>query len=164
MITQSELKELLDYNPETGVFTWKVSNSNRVKAGASANCKKGGYIIIMVKSKAYRAHRLAWLYMYGVWPENQIDHINHNGLDNRIFNLRETTQQENCKNTSISKNNTSGYTGVSLFKDRNKWQAYIMVDRKKIHLGYFEKKDDAALARKAAEIKYGFHPNHGVLM
>ncbi len=163
MITQSELKELLDYDPETGVFIWKKKVANRVKIGDIAGCLdiSTGYIVFMIKGKRYRAHRLAWFYIYGEWPKDQIDHINHVRDDNRIVNLREVTRQENLKNASLSKNNKSDVTGVHWYKANKEWRAQIMVNGKYIHLGYFNDKHDAAMTRKEAEIKYEYHENHG---
>ena len=161
MITQSELKELLHYDPETGIFIRLISFTNKVKAGGVAGWNSShGYIKISVKSQTYYAHRLAWLYIHGVWPK-QIDHINHNPSDNRLVNLRETTQQENAKNASMKNTNKSGVTGIHLHEPSNKWRAYITVDGKAIHLGCFSIKNDAIKTRKEAEIKYGFHANHG---
>ena len=111
MITQKELKDLLHYDPETGVFTWLKSGKGR-KANGETRGLTNGYFTIRINWRQYKAHRLAWLYVYGVWPKGQIDHINHNTTDNRIANLREVTNQENHRNMSLSKNNTSGVTGV----------------------------------------------------
>ena len=92
MITQEELKELLDYNPETGLFTWNVYNN--IKNKTTAGTFNDGYIQIKIKQKIYQAHRLAWLYVYGEWPKGQIDHINGIRDDNRIENLRDVTNRE----------------------------------------------------------------------
>ena len=163
MITQTYLKEIFDYNPDTGVFTRLISTTNCVKVGDIAGCvnKNHGYRAISVKNKLYLAHRLAWLYMTGEWPKDQIDHINHDRVDNRWVNLRKATRQENGKNMSMSKRNTSGVTGVCWAKVESKWFAQIMVDSKTIGLSYFADKFEAICARKSAENKYGFHGNHG---
>jgi len=105
---------------------------------------------------------LAWLYVYGTMPKEQIDHINHVRDDNRIINLREVTHSENHKNRTKQSNNTSGVTGVHWLEEKERWQAYIKGDDKKIHLGTFKNKNDAISARKEAEIKYNYHSNHGV--
>ena len=163
MITQAELKELLDYNPDSGVFTWKVKPAKCIRVGSEAGCLSTttGYIVIGIKGKLYQAHRLAWLYVYGCWPKHQIDHINHNRSQNAINNLREATHTENQRNRSANKNNSSGCCGVQRYKRTGKWQAYIKPGEKIIHLGYFNKKEDAITARQEADIKYGFHENHG---
>ena len=161
MLTQTKLKEILYYDPETGLFTWLILAGKRVKIGDIAGSLCQGYLSIMIYGKSYKAHRLAFLYMTGSWPKEQIDHINHVRDDNRWINLREATNQENCKNQSRSKNNTSGVCGVIWHKQHKKWMAYIMTDSKQKHLGLFVDKLEAICARKSAEIKYVFHENHG---
>lgn len=154
-LTAEKLRELLHYSPETGVFTWKVSNSNRVKVGDVAGCLDGrGYLLISVRSRLHKAHRLAWLYVYGVWPTDQIDHINRIRTDNRIANLREVSHKQNNQNRSKPSNNTSGHPGVSWHKQRSKWLAHIKHNQKKIHLGCFNTIEEAIAARKAAEKLY----------
>lgn len=120
-----------------------------------------GYFVGCVTSIHVRAHRVIWAMETGDWPEDQIDHINHDRTDNRIKNLRSATHIENCKNQTVSKSNTSGHTGVYWCKWRNKWRVQIMVGGKNKTLGRFTEKADAIHARKKAEIKYGFHENHG---
>lgn len=161
LLTQEELKELLHYDPDTGGFTRKVSESNRVKVGDVAGWRSEGYIRMRVRGKFYFAHRLAFLYMTGEWPEDQIDHINHIRDDNRWCNLREVSNQENHKNKPKRKDNTSGVTGVCWDKTNKKWWAQIKAEGKVKNLGCFTSKEDAIKARKEAEIKYGFHDNHG---
>ena len=162
MITQERLKELFHYEKRTGVFTRIKTVSSNARAGDLAGYKGvDGRVILWVDRKMYKAHRLAWLYVYGEFPKGCIDHINHDNSDNRISNLRDVTQKENSKNASMSKNNTSGHTGVYWEKLISKWRAAIFSDGKRIHIGVFRHKKDAVAARKAAEIKYGFHPNHG---
>jgi len=162
-LTQLELKKYLSYNKETGTFIWigKPRKSN-AKIGSVAGCfdKHSGYRSIGVVNSFYFEHRLAWLYVYGYFP-SQIDHINHNRSDNRIINLREANQKENCRNQSIPTNNTSGVIGVSRIKSRNKWQATIYDGRKNINLGMFDLFEDAVSAREAANKKHGYHKNHG---
>jgi hypothetical protein len=163
MITQKELKKLLHYDPDTGIFLWRKP-SKRIRDNLVAGTThKTGYIEIRVKGKKYKAHRLAWLYTHGEWPKCNIDHINQNRSDNRIKNLREANHKENSKNAGMYKNNTSGVMGVRLTKGKikRKWRAVICVNRRSIHVGYFEDKFEAICARKSAENKYGFHVNHG---
>jgi|694.fasta_scaffold07589_25 hypothetical protein len=153
MLTQAQLKELLHYDTETGLFTWLTSKRNSVKAGSIAGCKKeNGYILIKIHNKRYKAHRLAFLYVYGRFPEKQIDHINRIRSDNRICNLREATNQQNLWNQSIRKDNTSGYIGVSMF--RKKYVAQITVDSKLIHIGTFATAEKAGQAYLAAKSVY----------
>lgn len=162
MITQDELKELLSYNPNTGVFTWNVGFGNQVFVGDVAGTvrKKTGYRKIVINGRKYYAHRLAFLYMNGEMPK-YVDHINRDSDDNCWSNLRETTNQDNCRNQGLSKNNTSGANGVYFDKRRGKWIARIKVDYKYKFLGSFEDINDAVSARQAANIEYGFADNHG---
>lgn len=153
MITQQKLKELLHYSPETGIFTWKVRPANRVKVGQEAGSYSGGYRRIRIDDKRYYGHRLAWLYMYGEFPDRQIDHINEVKDDNRIVNLREASYQLQQQNISSRKNNTSGIKGVYWHKVRQKWMACIVHNYKQIHLGYFDTKFAAQMARHCAELE-----------
>ncbi len=162
MITQAELKENLYYNPKTGDFTRLASHSNRTKVGDIAgtlDCY--GYSVVMVKGSIYKAHRLAWFIIYGAWPKDQIDHINHNKSDNRIVNLREADSRENHRNCPMQKNNISGCCGVSWVKRDKVWRAQIKIDGTIISLGSYTDKFEAICARKSADNKYGFHENHG---
>ena len=162
MLIQSELKRLLHYDPNTGIFTRLVEVGNSINIGDIAGTILGsGYEGIRVLGKSYLAHRLAWLYTHGEWPKNQIDHVNHNKLDNRIINLREVTQQENTKNQALYKNNKSGVAGVHWCKISKKWVVQVGIRKKRIKLGYFLDKFEAICARKSAEKKYGYHENHG---
>lgn len=157
-LSQSRLKELLHYNPKTGVFTRRIATSRRVKSGDIAGSKNGdGYILIMVDSKRHLAHRLAWLYMHGVWPTDQIDHINGDRADNRRCNLREATRAENAQNTIARPNNKVGYLGVT--KDRSKYKAQIGVDGAIINLGLFATPEQAHQAYLSAKAKFhNFQP------
>ena len=154
-LTAEYLRSVLHYEPETGVFTWKVRTSPRIKAGDVAGCPSGdGYLQITVCSRLHRAHRLAWLYVYGSWPKDQIDHINRNRTDNRSSNLRDVSHKQNGQNASKPSNNTSGHPGVVWHKQSSKWVARIMHNYKQIHLGYFTDIEEAISARKAAERLY----------
>jgi len=166
ILTQEWIKELVHYNPNTGVFTWikkPSSRSNRIKVGEAAGftSKVNGYTEIGIRNKTYKIHRLAFLYMTGLMPEHQVDHINHVKDDNRWCNLRLVTNAENQKNTTRNKNNTSGVLGVNWRKDRSKWRAQIMVDGINKELGSYVYFILACIARKQAEVEYGFHENHG---
>lgn len=154
-LTAEKLRELLHYDPETAVFTWKVSTTNSVKAGDVAGyVNNGGYLLISIQGRAYQAHRLSWFYTYGEWPKASIDHINRNRLDNRIANLRDVSHKQNLQNASKRSDNTSGYTGISRHRLAGKWQAHITHNQKSIYLGLFENLEDAVTARKAAERFY----------
>ncbi len=162
-MTQDKLKKILDYNPDTGLFIWLVSSGSAKVgdiAGSPDNSNLGNMRLNYKKVKYVLAH-LAWMYVYGRFPTKLIDHINGNPQDNRISNLREVNYSENNKNKAIGKNNSSGVMGVAWFKAGNKWKAYISVDGKKIHLGYFHKFSEAVDVRKLAEVAYGFSDTHG---
>lgn len=139
MLTQERLKELVSYNPETGEFTrLKTSNRGRWKAGQHTGCISTGtgYVMIWLEGKLWTAHRLAWLYIHGSWPSEEIDHINRIRNDNRICNLRQATRKENAANTKTW--SSSGRKGVSWDKSRGKWSAKITVNKKTINLGCFD--------------------------
>ena len=158
-----ELIEYLYYNKDTGEFKWIKSPSKYKpfkgrQAGTLSN--KGKYKVIRFKGINYLCHRLAWYFIYRYTPEN-IDHINGNGLDNRIINLRDVAIIDNAKNTKIRIDNTSGVVGVRFNKLTNKYEAYISHNKKKIHLGLFNTIEEAVIARDMASIEYGYHENHG---
>lgn len=151
---QSLLKELLHYDKDSGEFTWKVSPSPHVKEGMTAGWVDGaGYITISLFRTSYKAHNLAWLYVNGDWPKDFLDHINRVRSDNRINNLREATRAQNGWNRKFNKNNTSGFKGVSYFKPLRKWRAAIDCNYERIHLGYFDKKEEAGAAYKEAALR-----------
>ena len=157
-LTQERLKGLLDYDPETGVFIWKVANANRIRVGdVAGTLNNRGYLYIGINKKRFLAHRLTFLYMEGYFPENQIDHIDRNKINNSWSNLREVSQTCNMRNKSIMKNNKSGVIGINWNKESKKWMARIRTP-KTVYLGLFENIIDAAKARWEAEVKYNF-PN-----
>jgi hypothetical protein len=138
----------LDYDPQTGFFTWKKT-TRRFKAGTRANAISDcGYHVINLDGKRYQSHRLAWQIIYKTIPEHEIDHINGNKLDNRICNLRLATRAENQRNVKLRKDNTSGYKGVCLDKSKNKWKAQASIAGVLKHLGLFETPELAATAYK----------------
>ena len=154
-LTAEQLRSVLHYEPETGIFTRKIGSANQVKAGDVAGSVNGnGYLNIQLQRRGYQAHRLAWLYVYGVWPEDQLDHVNRVRTDNRISNLREVTNKQNQQNRSKQSNNTSGHPGAYWDKQRSKWVTQITHNQKLIHLGYFSILEEAIAARKAAEKLY----------
>ena len=161
-LTQKYLKSILRYNRKTGIFKWrKRLRSNgalmRCSNQIAGNLHSKGYISININGKPYLAHRLAWFYVYGYFPEHQIDHLDQVKYHNWILNLREATRSCNLQNCKISKNNTSGITGVFWHKGSKKWRIYITAkdkNGKKIKLGHFRNKLDAAKARFKAEQKY----------
>jgi len=173
MIDQYKLQELFVYDSETGIFYNKFTRNSRALQGNVAGyvvTYKGNknnknplqYRYVMIDRKSYRMHRLIWIYAYGEIPQNiDIDHINGDGLDNRMKNLRLVTRQENAKNRKITDNIQHRVFGISFYKPLNKWRAMIKNNGKLEHIGYFESKDDAILARKQKEKEYEFHNNHG---
>lgn len=153
-LTAARLRTLVEYFPDTGIFRWRASRQRVLVGGVAGSIDSKGYLRIGVEGKVYAAHRLAWLYVHGVWPSDQIDHINRDKIDNRIANLREATPTENNRNQNKSRKNTSGHVGVSWSKAKQKWHAQICYLRKLIHLGYFTELEDAIAARAKAEIRY----------
>jgi len=159
-LTQERIRYLLDYNPETGLFRWKFrvdkgDKYNKRWAGREASCYDAyGYKVIRIDSYLYKAHRIAWLYVYGQNPNYEIDHINLDKSDNRIYNLREATPHQNSSNSPRKSNNTSGYKGVQFKKQNMKWQAIIQHKRKVKHLGFFNDPESAyeAYCKAAKEI------------
>jgi len=155
MITPDELKSLLTYNPDTGLFFRKVTRGSQ-EAGTVAgtpHCK--GYVTISINKKNYLAHRLAWLYMTGNYPESEVDHKDRDKSNNRFSNLRSATRSENSQNVYWRVGSTSKYPGVYWKKDRFKWFARIRVEGKRLCLGYFTNEEDAAAAYD--EARKGMH-------
>ena len=160
----SLLHKLLEYNPDTGVFTWMVERGGRTaRVGSPAgSTDKRGYKSIRINRRIYYAHRLAWLYVTGENPSLQIDHINGNRSNNRMSNLREATSAENNYNVSIPERNTSGIKGVSWDKKSQKWRAQISVEGSHLYLGLFRSIEDAAeVVREARCRLHGEFANHG---
>jgi hypothetical protein len=139
---------------------WNAKNANK-KAFTSYD--GNGYLHGRIFGVAYQAHRVIWAMQNNNWPEEFIDHINGIRDDNRLSNLRCASMTDNNRNMRLSVRNKSGCVGVLLHKPTNKWIASIGVNGKSVHLGYFLEKSDAIDARKKAEIKYGYHENHGLI-
>lgn len=147
--------EALRYDGITGLFYWVGSGS--VAGGINAS----GYRTLKFKGKVYRQHRLAWYFNSGAFPSKNIDHINGDKLDNRIVNLRDVSQHENCKNRKGDKRNSSGFRGV--YKTKYGFISRICVLGKHMNLGTFKVFNDAVSARLHAETQYDFHENNGRL-
>ena len=149
----NRLMEVLEYNPDTGIFICRISRKG-AGAGSVAGCvEPSGYRRIMVDYKRYHAHSLAWLFIYGHWPKDQMDHKNGIRDDNRIENLREATCSENGQNRKMNVSSTSGLIGVTFHRRDKKWQACIMINSRSHHLGYFADKHAAHAAYLAAKSK-----------
>ena len=157
MLNQKTLKKHLDYDPETGIFKWKIARRGVKSGSVAGTLTLTGYIQIQLFNKLYLAHRLAWLYVNGEFPEDQMDHINGVKIDNRIVNLRAVTHVENSKNKAMPKTNTSGFIGVRWNKKSKKWRVCIQ----KTHYGTFKSKSDATTKAKEVYKELGYHENHG---
>lgn len=161
-INSEEINKYLFYNSCDGQLYWKIDFGS-IKKGNIAGCITNNRVGIRIKGKTYSAHRLVWILHYGnIHKGMLIDHIDHNSLNNKIENLREVTVLENNLNRSKQKNNKSGCTGVCWSKAKNKWKAKITFKGKTKEIGFFENIEEAIQARKDAELKYDFHPNHGI--
>lgn len=159
MITQEELKDLVQYDPDTGILI-RLFAVNRWKVGSvMGTSDKDGYRVTDIKGKKYKIHRVAWFYVHGVWP-NIIDHLDGDPANNRINNLRNTDCRGNAINRKLQANNTSGVCGVYWHKGNEKWSATMKENGKLIHLGYFSEFEDAVTARAAAEM---ISPDHKAL-
>ena len=146
MLSIDELKLSLNYNPITGVFTW-LNTGRRGIAGKVAGSKRSdGYWAIKIHGKSYYAQSLAWFYMTGQWPDHTVDHKDLNKLNNAWDNLRRATQQEQCCNRPIAKNNTSGAKGVSWEQRHKAWRGKVYFKRRLYDLGYFKNFDTAKTA------------------
>jgi len=173
------LREVLDYDQETGLLWWRERPAKLFRdggtGGASAAAarwnalhsgrqafttrRRVGYLQGRIFDWPYLAHRVAWAVHFGEWPAGEIDHINGAKDDNKIANLRNASRVENARNQSVPRDNKSGHIGVSF--ETGKWRAQIMADGRRKHLGLFDSIEAAAAARKAAEREHGYHPNHG---
>ncbi|EOT6755695.1 HNH endonuclease signature motif containing protein [Escherichia coli] len=148
-----------------GRLYWKVKPKHGgvcIGDAAGCVCSTTSYRLIRYKQKQYLEHRIIWEMHNGPIPEGyEIDHIDHNTLNNDITNLRMVSHYENTLNTPMRKDNKSGYVGVIWYKSRRKWMAYIAVNKKRKHLGLFDSIDEAVAARRQAEKENNYHPNHG---
>jgi hypothetical protein len=175
--TQERIKEILLYDQETGLFTWKARPRSEFPSDRAWNAfntnfvgkvagytSDDGYIRVKTTTFSARAHRLAWLYTYGSWPI-EIDHIDGNRSNNSLLNLREVNRRENSRNRCVRSDNTTGAVGVyrdEKNKSGERWNATISdPEGKRILLGRFVHYEDAVFARKIAEKCFGYHPNHG---
>ena len=161
------LQSLFSYDPTSGSIKW-VNGKQGIEAGAEFGCVKRSsktfYRIGKVFKVRIAAHRLAWLLHYGSWPNGDIDHENHNGLDNRIENLRDVDVAQNNKNAGIRKDNKSGHVGVNWDASNKKWTAQISINKKRVYIGNFTTIEEAIQARKEASEQNGYHKNHGRLV
>ena len=159
-LTPHRVRELFEYNPETGEFIRRVARGGERRGARVKTLTDKGYLRIGIDGADYRAHRVAWLYVHGEWPADQLDHINGKRSDNRIANLRLASHAENSRNRYRSRNNTSGYKGVDF--NRGRWRALIGTGGKNLHLGYFSSAAEAHAAYcRAAQELFGEFWNAG---
>ena len=165
--SQKRLRELLDYNTETGVLTWRF----RPEARGSWNAQYAGmpaltgwhrgYRVGSIEGEKFRTHRVIWCWLTGDEPP-EIDHINGNKSDNRACNLRASDRISNLKNCRLPKDNTSGFCGVYWASWANRWRSVIGINGRSLHIGYFNTRDEAISARKSKECELGFSERHGL--
>ena len=151
-INQEKLTAVLHYSSETGAFVWRHTVSPTARKGSIAGSKNQcGYRQIKIDGTTYSASHLAWLYVYGAWPPDELDHIDRDRGNNRIANLRLASHKQNMENTGLRTNNSSGVTGVSFDRQSGKWKAQIQHFSKKICLGFYQSIDDASVAYTTAK-------------
>ena len=154
MLTQKRLKELLHYDPETGIFTWRAKRSGVIRGNMVAGGVNGaGYIHIKIQGKSHKAHRLAFLYMEGYFPEYHVDHKYGIKDDNRWSEISHVTRACNLQNSKLYSSNSSGFSGVNWNKRSKRWLSWAMLNGQSISLGYHPTALDAALARLTWEMQ-----------
>jgi hypothetical protein len=154
-MTQQELKQLLHYDQDTGIFTWLTSNGNCKSKTIAGYLHPLGYVDIQINKKHYKSHRLAWLYTHGKWPSKFIDHINGIKNDNRLCNLREATLGQNTWNTPSR--SASKVKGLYWIPSRNRYKISFYVDGKPKHFGYFKKEEFEEAKKIAIETMSKIH-------
>lgn len=160
-ITTEQLRQILNYNPETGEFFWRVGGRGWRAGSVAGTIRSDGYVKITIGGQRYYAHRLAWLYMYGEVSAATIDHIDMNPSNNKISNLRQATHSENKWNTRKRRDNTSGFKGVRWHQVHKKWYARITYLGKEFFIGHFDTAEQASTAYndKARELFGEFYRN-----
>lgn len=176
-LTLPELQYRMSYDASSGHLTWLAwphaptvqfnerwitwwNSRFQGKTAGSVGPSSLGYVVICISKKWYLGHRIAWGFHHGRWPEHHIDHINGNRADNRITNLRDVPRQLNARNCRLWKTNSSGVSGIFYVEETGKWRAAIGRGAG-AHIGMYDSKAEAIAARKVAEARLGYHPNHG---
>ena len=156
------LRQFFRYEPETGKL-YRTRSPSWPHCREVKTVSKDGYMVVGFNYVQYKTHRLVWALHYGEWlgPGIQIDHIDGNQKNNKIDNLRAVSALQNCRNKKLSVVCKSGISGVYWVEKSKKWLSRINGGKRQIILGYFDHMEDAIAARRAAEIKYNYHPNHG---
>jgi hypothetical protein len=159
LLTQEDLMDRLEYDQETGDFTYAKSYFKCKKGNKAGHPNRDGYLVIMIARRYYKCHRLAWLYVHGEWPSKDLDHINGIRSDNRITNLREATRNQNGHNRKLQKNNICGVKGVNYRESRNRWVTRVRFNNKVYHIGTFKTLEEAKSKReeKAKELHGEFY-------
>lgn len=152
-LSAEQVRELLDYEPTTGIFRWRVQRGRYRVGTIAGRLNSVGYLQIMINQRNYYAQRIAWLHVHGEWPPAEIDHANCIPADNRIANLRLATRSTNQANTPPSRANTSGFKGVSFFRRDRKWIARITKDGQGYYLGLFATAEEAHAAYCVAAVR-----------
>jgi len=173
--TAAEMNEFISYNADTGELFWKVRRPNRHQTDrglavfnskfpgkrVASKLDSRGYKVTSILGKHLMQHRIVWAINTGEWPDSDIDHINGDRSDNRMKNLRSVDRQENMRNKGLYKTNKAGVPGVSFHSRDKVWTAKISDNKRQVHLGYFDRMEDAISARIDAEMVYRYHENHG---
>lgn len=174
-LSVDDVRRALDYNPETGSFTWKPRPDSDFASKRAAGSYRtqfegrpaltcigvNGYQEGRLKGAGITGHRVAFVLMTGEWPSDQVDHINGNRSDNRWCNLRSASQTVNSRNMAMQSRNTSGRIGIHFDHGRKKWVAQGRAEGRHYNLGRFDTMEAAITARTRFETEFGFHPNHG---
>ena len=159
-VSPERVREILDYDPQTGRFRWKRREENgawwngRYAGTVAGGCDSKGYRRIAIDNRGHRAHRLAWVWVTGRWPDREVDHIDGNRANNAWANLRLASTAQNRANSRVHKDNVAGMKGVSRYLNYTLWRARIYVRGKDIALGYFKSPEEAQAAYQAAALKY----------
>lgn len=161
MITYEEVRCLFKYYPKTGNLRWRIDRGKKKAGQLAGNHFSYGHLAIKTGGHSYLVHRLIWLYVYGEWPNGELDHEDQDPSNNRIGNLRDVTPVQNSKNKRIYTNNSSGASGVTWDNKRERWRVRCFHKGKTIHLGFYKSRKKAIRVRKAAESEHGYHANHG---